>query len=395
MRAQSHQRPDLALFVAIAVAAWLPAAGCGSAAPPPAPPPPPKVSVAHPEERQLVDDDDYSGWLEAASTVEIRSRVRGHIYKIHFTDGEIVEQGQLLFELDPRPFQAEIDRAKEQLEVFRAQKVAAEKERVRLESLLVKGGASQSQVDQAQATVASLAAQVGAQTVEIERRELDLEYSRIAAPLAGRASRALLTEGNLVNAGGSDPLLTTIVSIDPIYAYFDIDERALQRYQRGQLGERARSAGSETVRDAGISFSFGLDTDDGYPREGVLDFADNRVDSGTGTIQVRGAVRNEDGGLVPGSRIRVRVPVSAPYQAMLIPAVAVLTDQDRKYLLVMGKDNVVERRDVTLGRLLDDGMQVVLPGRGPNDGVRSDDWVIVDGLQRARVHYPVDPVKPQ
>ncbi len=383
------------LALLVASAAWLPAAGCGSAAPAPAPPPPPKVSVAHPEERELVDDDDYSGWLEAASTVEIRSRVRGHIYKIHFTDGEIVEQGQLLFELDPRPFQAEIDRAGEQIEVYRAQKVAAEKERIRLETLLTKGGASQSQVDQAQALVASLSAQIGAETVEMERRELDLEYSRITAPIAGRASRALLTEGNLVNAGGSDPLLTTIVSIDPIYAYFDIDERALQRYQTGDLGERARNSGTNTVKDAGISFSFGLDTDEGYPREGVLDFANNRVDPGTGTIQVRGAVDNEDGGLVPGSRIRVRVPVSAPYQAMLIPAFAVLTDQDRKYLLVVGKDNVVERRNVTLGRLLDDGMQVVLPGRESNDGVRPDDWVIVEGLQRARIHYPVDPVKPQ
>jgi multidrug efflux system membrane fusion protein len=249
-------------------------------------------------------------------------------------------------------------------------------------------------VDKAEADVGSLEAQVGAAAQEIQSRKLDLEYSRVTAPIDGRASRALLTEGNLVNAGGSDPVLTTIVSIDPINAYFDIDERSVQRYQKMRLGHRGRADPAPSLKDAGLHFSFGLDSDEGYPREGVLDFVDNRVDPATGTIQVRGVIANEDGRLVAGSRVRIRVPVSEPYEAVLLPDTALLTDQDRKYVLVVGAENVVERRDVAPGRLLDDGMRVILQRAG-GQGISKDDWVVVEGLQRARIHYPVDPVKPK
>lgn len=379
-------------LLALSLAPWLPGAGCTTAVPPP-PQPPPRVTVGHPEERELVDDDEYAGWLEAARTVEVRARVRGHIQKIDFTDGQIVTAGQLLFQLDPRPFETAIENARQTLKVYQAQKVAAEREYARLASLLERGGASQRQVDKAEADVGSLDAQIGAAMADIDSRTLDLEYSRITAPIDGRVGRAMLTEGNLVNAGGSDPLLTTIVSIDPIYAYFDVDERSLQRYQKLAVG--GTPGRPTSLKEARLPFQFGLDSDEGYPREGILDFADNRVDTATGTIQLRGTIENAGAALVPGSRVRVRIPIGKPHRALLVPDTALLTDQDRKYVLLVGADNVVERRDVTPGTLLDDGMRVVLPGRGQAPGLTTADRIVVEGLQRARLHYPVDPVTPQ
>ena len=180
----------------------------------------------------MIDYDQYNGWLDAADTVEVRARVRGHIDKIHFTDGQIVKKGDLLFELDPRPFEAAVQRQRDLKDISQSQLVAAQKEEARLKELLDPRGASQSQVEKAEADTLTLQAQIKAADQEIVRAGLDLEYSRITAPLAGRISRAMLSVGNLVNAGGSDPVLTTIVSIDPVYIYFSVDERALQRYQQ-------------------------------------------------------------------------------------------------------------------------------------------------------------------
>ncbi|MEW6745648.1 MAG: efflux RND transporter periplasmic adaptor subunit [Planctomycetota bacterium] len=362
--------------------------GCPSSPPSSAPRTAPKVTVAHPEIREIVDQDEYNGWMDAVATVEVRARVRGHIQEVHFPDGQFVREGDLLFTLDPRPFQAEVDQARDQLRVYEAQKVAADRELVRLRELLGKGGASQSQVDKAEADVGSLDAQIEGAKQEIERHNLDLEYSRITAPISGKISRALLSAGNLVNAGGSDPLLTTIVAMDPIYVYFNIGEHALQRYMQ----MRPKDEPPKELRERQLPFFFGLDADEGYPHQGTLDFAENRVDRQTGTIQVRGAVPNPDGVFVPGSRARVRVPVSQPYRSTLVPDTAILTDQDRKYLLVVGAQNVVLRRDVQLGRLLDDGMRIVLPATKEGAGVTAEDWVITLGLQRARVNYPVEPL---
>ena len=209
----------------------------------------------------------------------------------------------------------------------------------------------------------------------------------------------MLTEGNLVNAGGSDPLLTTIVAIDPIYVDFNVDERAMQRYQEIGAGRQGKDK-QQSLREQKIPFSFGLDTEKGFPHEGHLVFADNKYAEGTGTILVRGVAENPDGRLIPGSRVRVRVPVSDKYEAAVVPDTAVLSDQDRKYLLVLGKDNVVLRRDITPGRLLDDGMRVILPAPGEEKAAGNKDWiknwekewVITVGLQRARIDYPVQPL---
>jgi RND family efflux transporter MFP subunit len=353
-------------------------------------PPPPKVSVARPETRQVVDYDEYNGWLKSLKSVDIRSRVRGHLVKVHFKDGDLVTKGQLLFELDPRPIQAEIDREKDQVKVYQAQQVAAAKEEARLRELVTKGGASQSQVDAAEAASKSFEAQIQSTEQEVKRKSYDLEYSRITAEIDGRIGRALITEGNLVNAGGTDPVLATIVQVDPMAVYFDVDERSLQRYgkSRGEASTRPAS-----VRDVNLTFTFGLETDEGLPHSGKIDFADNQVSSETGTIQVRGVVANANGRFVPGSRVRIRVPISESHNVLLVPDTAILTDLDRRYVLSVDDKNIVKRRDVQLGKLLDDGSRVVRTDAAAG-GLTADDWIITQGLQMARVNYAVEPIRP-
>ncbi len=370
--------------------------GCSRTAAEAPPAQPPKVTVSNPVQRELVDEEDFNGWLQSSQVVEIRARVRGYIQKVHFQAGDLVQSGTLLFELDPRPFQVAIDEAIAQSGAYEAQKLAAEKDVERYTELVKSGGASKQQLDKAIADAASYDAQINAMKEQVKRYELDLEFSRITAPIAGRTSRPMLTEGNLVNAGGSDPLLTTIVALNPLYVYFSVDERTLQRVMRQHIAKRTeveRSAPA-TLRERKMPFQFGLDSDKGYPHEGVLDFADNRVDPETGTIQVRGVVEDKQGLFVAGSRVKLRVPVSDAYNAVLVPDSAILSDQDKRYLLIVDEKNVVSRRDISPGRLLDDGMRVVLAGEENTPSVTTGDRIIVLGLQRARINYPVEPVEP-
>lgn len=364
--------------------------GCGGQ-PASTVPPPPKVEVGHPDTRQLIDEDDYNGWLRATAEVEVRARVRGHIQKVHFMDGQHVEAGQLLFELDPRPFQTQIDLAMAQAEALAAQQNAAMKDLARYQELVKTGAVSQSETEKVQADAESYAARIAAKREEVRQYLLDLEFSRITAPIAGRIGRAELTEGNLVNAGGSDPLLTTIVAMDPIYVYFSVDERSLQRYMKARQPNEDRERSGD-LRGRNLPFRFGLDSDEGYPHQGVLDFADNQVDPETGTILLRGIVDNPQGLFVGGSRVRVRVPVSDPYPAILVPDTSILSDQDKRYVLVVDEKNIVLRRDIRPGKLLDDGMRVVLPNAENKPAVAPEEWIIVQGLQRARIDYPVEPI---
>lgn len=355
-------------------------------------PPPPKVSVQHPEVRKVIDYDTYNGWMRATDTVDIRSRVRGHLEKILFTDGDMVKQGQQLFELDPRPFKAEIGRAQDQVDVYAAQANAAAKDEERYRNLLKQQAAGQSEVDIAEAKRKSFEAEVEAAKHEVDRRKLDLEYSKISSPLSGRIGRSNLSVGSLVNALGTDDVLATVVSVDPIDVYFDIDERSLQRYMT------SRRSSSQTrpmsVRESKIPFRFQLETEKDYPHEGVLDFADNRVDPSTGTIVVRGVVKNPQGLFVPGTRVSVRVPVSAEHEVLVVPDTAILTDQSKKYLLVLGDKNVVQRRDIEPGKLLDDRARVVFAGPDGKLPVSPTEWIITQGLQMARINYPAEPIMP-
>jgi RND family efflux transporter MFP subunit len=368
-------------------------AGCSSE--PPAPPPEiPKVGVKQPEKRELTDQEIFNGWLDGNERVEVRSRVRGHIHKVHFTDGQVVEKNQLLFELDPRPFEADLEVAKGKLKVFEAQKVAAEKDEVRLRELEKKGGASRAQVEKAEADVKSLEAQILGCKNEVERARLDLEeYSKIRAKIPGRVGKALLTEGNLVGAGGGDPLMTTIVQEDPIRIYFSIDERSLQRYakNRGVQGKSMKEL-LANLKNLKATFGFALDGEKTFGREGILAFADNRIDPTTGTLMFYGTADNKAGDLTPGARVRVSLPIGKPYPALLVPETAILADQDKRYVLIVDDKNTVRRRNVALGKLEADGMRAIQPADKLAEGEKPESWrVIVDNLQRARLNYPVEP----
>ncbi len=351
---------------------------------------PPRVTVQKPQPREILDYSEYNGWTDASKTVEIRSRVRGHIDKIDFTDGQMVKEGDLLFELDPRPFAAEVDAAKQQVEVDQANLEFAQAEEERNRDLFDKKVTTKAELQQKVASRKSWEAKVAAAKEEVKRRELDQQYARIVSPISGKISRAQLVAGNLVNAGGSDPLLTTVVALDPIYVYFFVDERALLEYRERNGAKRAR-AHQQPLKESQIPFDFALETDDGFPHHGVLDFADNRIDATTGTIEVRGAAQNANSQFLPGSRVRVRIPISEPYSALVIPDTAILSDQSLRYVLCLNADNIVVRRDVNLGRLLEDGMRVILPPKPGQEAISAEEWIVVLGLQRARVNYPVEP----
>jgi multidrug efflux system membrane fusion protein len=385
---------DFECLVLVAIFA-LPLIGCRSE-PTAIAPEPPKVTVMHPEQRELTDHEEFNGWMAADKSVEVRSRVKGHIKKIHFTDGQYVKKGDLLFELDPRPFQAEIDRSTNNLKIYEAQKTAADKEESRLRLLQTKGGASVQQVEKAEADAIALAAQISATKNEIVTKELDLEYSRITADIDGRVSKAEMSEGNLVNAGGSDPLLTTIVSVDPIQINFNVDERSIQRYAKS-VGARGENLSDllANMKDRKAKFTFALDGEPGFEHEAELRFGDNRIDPSTGTIQVYGIVPNPNGMFVPGSRVRVRLTIGKPYMATLVPDSAILADQNKRYIFIVDDKKTVRRRDITLGALTDDGMRAIVPAEKLVEGESPAQWqVIVDNLQRARLNYPVEAEMP-
>ncbi len=366
--------------------------GCQKAAAPASESKPPKVTVRAPVFSKITDEDSYTGWLRPSDKVEVRARVRGHIDKVAFHDGDMIAKDQLLFELDPRPFQTQIDQALSQGRAIDAQRVALQKDVDRYTELVKTNTVTQQTFDKAVADVAYAEAQVAAKLEEVKGLRLNLEYAKITAPIAGKSGRAQLTEGNLVNAGGSDPVLTTIVATDPLSLYFSVDEPALQKFLKADKDAEKKNGDEmdkRPLRERNIKIRFGLDTDEGYPHEATLDFANNEIDASTGTVEVRATVKNPDGLFTPGYRARVRIPVGAAYEAILVPEVAINTDQDRKYLLTVDAKGIVKRCDVRLGRLLDDGMQIV---SGPSSPLAKDTQIIVEGMQRARLNYPVEPI---
>jgi RND family efflux transporter MFP subunit len=369
----------------LAIAACAPTAGCRREPPAVASLPPPQVSVAAPIEREVVDFDEYTGRLAAIEEVDVRARVRGYLIKVNFTEGSEVKQGDVLFEIDPRPFQAELDAAKGQVAQWEAKLARAEADVTRNERLLPKGAASQKDLDQAVADRGEARAAIQSARAAVERTALDVEFTKVIAPISGRVSRAYVTKGNLVNAGGGEAtLLTTIVALDPIYVYFDVDERAALQYQQAAQKRAGENERLPTIREAKISVSLGLSTESGFPHAGVVDFADNRVDPQTGTIRVRGVFANANRIFTPGLFARVRVPVGDKYQAVLVPDRAIGTDQGQKYLLAVNDKNVVEYRAVKLGRL-HDGLRVI------QEGIKPGELVIVNGIQRARPGLTVAP----
>ena len=367
--------------LALAVAA----AALTSCAPPKsATMPMPKVTVAQPITGTVTNWDEYPGHVEAVETVEIRPRVSGYIDAISFQDGAEVKAGDLLFVIDPRPFRAALDQAKAETLRAETRVELAQNDLKRAEGLRGTKAISDEEYDTrskaAREAEAALTAAKAAQAVV----QLNLDYPRVTAPINGRIGRRLVTAGTLVQGGGMMPgtLLATLVSVDPVYFYFDVDEAAFRRY-RANI-ESAQNAGQ---KEFALACDIALGRETGYTHRGRIDFFDNEVSARTGTIRVRGVFANADRALVPGMFATVRVAASLPMEAMLVPAVAVATDQGDKFVLIVNQDSVVAKRPVKLGRQ-HGAMQAVL------EGLTTQDQVIVNGLVMARAGGKVEVVAP-
>lgn len=344
-----------------------------------APPPPPQVTVSKPAIETVTEYADFNGLTEAVDYVEVRARVEGYLESINFTPGARVKEGDLLFVIDPRPFQAKLDEAKAELKRRQAELKQAEATLKRKELAYKANAVSEVEVIQGRADRDVAKAAIQAALAAIETAELNLSYTRIHAPVSGRIGRDLVDEGNLV--GASDrTLLTTIVKDDPIYAYFNVNERDLLYYQ-----QHPSRKGFPTNGRVDIPVYLGLSNQQGYPFEGRIDFVDNRLDSSTGTIQVRGVFPNSEHRLWPGLFARIRVPIGVRENATLVPDLAVGTDQRGDYLLAVNDKKAVEYRPVKIGALVRD-MRVIETGISP------DDLIIIEGLQRARPGLTVSPV---
>jgi RND family efflux transporter MFP subunit len=361
----------LALAVALALAACGPREEPGQGGGPPA------VSVAPVVKRQVQEFDEFTGRLEAPDTVEVRSRVPGTLVGVHFREGQLVKKGDLLFTIDPRQYAAEVARAEAQLLTARTQADLSKSEFARAEKLVAVRGVSQQEIDQLRSSQATAQANIKVYDAALTQARLNLEFTRITAPVAGRTSRANVTVGNLVNVG--DAVLTTIVSSDKVYAYFDASEALYLKYTRA-----AREGSRPSSRDAPNVVNLGLANEEGFPHKGHMDFVDNRLNPATATIRGRAVFDNKDGAFTPGLFARLQLVGSANYPATVVTDRAITTDQTRKIVLVVGKNNIVEQREVKTGALID-RVRVVT-------GVKEGELVIVDGLLRA---FPGAPVTPQ
>lgn len=359
-------------------------AGCGPPGSSLTETPPPPVTVSQPVVRQVLDYDDYEGRIGAAKSVEVRARVRGHLTKVHFQAGAIVKEGDLLYEIDPRPAKAELDAAKAQESAADASLQFAKAEYNRTRVLYSKGAASREDMESWIAKQAVAKGELLKAQAAVERAQLELDFTRITAPISGKLSRTQVDEGNLVNAGGGETLLTTLVSIDPIYVYFNVDERSLLRYRKQFRAEAKASSPEPPLKDLHIPVHVALEGEEGYPYKGEIDFADNRVNPNTGTIQVRGVLSNAERIFDDGMRARVRIPVGDPRKAILVSERALANDQGKKFVYVVNDKNIVQRRDVELGRL-NDGLQAI------QGGLQPDEWVIVSGIQRVREGMKAEP----
>jgi RND family efflux transporter MFP subunit len=370
--------------LAAAVALLAPMLGaCGQSQPPAsAAPPPPSVTVAKPIERGIVDQDEYVGRFIAVNSVEVRARVSGYLEKVDFRDGQIVKEGDLLFTIDKRPFQNAADQARANLAQARANLAFAEGDLKRGQQLVRDHTITEQSFEQRTQAQRSAAAAVAANEALLRQAELDLEFTELKAPVAGRIGDRRVSPGNLVAGGSvmSTTLLATIVSLDPIRFEFTFDEAAHLRY------ERFSSSGKEvTGRDGGVMVALKLIDEKDYEHSGYLDFVDNVIDRATGTIRGRAVFSNPDGIFTPGMFGRIRVPGSPTYQALLVPDTAIGTEQVRKFVLVVGPDNTAQQKFVTLGALADGNLRVIKSGLDP------DDRVIVNGLMRARSGQKVTP----
>src|SRR5215831_10112667 len=356
-------------------------AGCvrvPSGAPEAAPTP---VTASRPVERDVTDYADFTGRTAAVDSVEVRAHVWGYLDRVNFKEGALVQKGDVLFELDSRPYQAMLNEAKAKVAKDEAQLKYDEAEYQRYLNLVRTGAVSRSELDKTAAARGVDVANVAADEAVVASRQLDLDYTKVLAPVSGRVSRYVVTVGNLIQSGDQNggTLLTTIVSVDPMYAYFDVDEHTALRVR-----QLVREGKSDSPRDGGYPVSLGLANQEGHPHQGTINFVDNQVNPKTGTIRARGVFPNKGEPLLPGFFARVRVPIGRPHQALLVSDRALDTDQGQKILYVLNEKNDVANRPVRLGAL-HNGLREIA------DGLKQGERVIVDGMQNVRPGVTVEP----
>jgi RND family efflux transporter MFP subunit len=360
-------------------------AGCAKAPPTSKGTAPLPVSVSYPVERYVTDYADFTARTAAVDSVEVRAHVWGYLDKVNFTEGALVKKGDVLFELDPRPYQALLDQAKAKVRQDEAQLTYDEAEYQRDLRLVRTGAVSNSDLDKTSAARGVDIANIAADKAMVASRQLDVDYTKVIAPVSGRVSRYVVTVGNVVRSGDQGPgqgggtLLTTIESVDPMYAYFDVDE-----YTALRIRQLVREGKSDSPRDGGYPVSLGLANEHGHPHRGTINFVDNKVNPKTGTGRLRGVFPNKEQVLLPGLFGRVRVPIGRAHPALLVSDRALDTDQDQKVLYVVNGKNEVVSRPVRLGAL-HDGLREI------TDGLKPGERVIVNGLQQVRPGATVEP----
>ena len=367
----------LVLIIGLVILAGL-NAGCSSSAKTKTPAPA-EVNVAEVICKQIGDSDEFTGRLEAVHAVDVRPRVSGYLQSVRFREGEIVREGALLFQIDPRPFQAEVDRLRGELSQAKAQRARAQSDFERAERLHNNDGMSAEEYDRRAAVRNEAEARVASTEAALRGAELNLEFTRVTAPITGRVGRAEITEGNLVEGGaGQIKPLTTLVSLDPIYVYFDVDEQTYLKY-----AHVTQTRGTSSHEPSGSAL-LGLADEDGFPHVGQVSFVDNQVSSSTGTIRLRATFANKNLSLTPGLFARIRLQGGGVYGGCLAKDEAVVTDLNQKYVFVLGKNNTLTYRPVKLGPMTE-GLRVV------RDGLHEGDVIVVSGLQRVRPGAPVTP----
>lgn len=374
MRSSPERWRALGLFAAL-----LPIAGCKQSPPPVAALP--EIATAQVVSKRIKDWDEYTGRFQAVDSVEVRPRASGYIDEVKFREGQPVKKNDVLFVIDQRPYQADHARARAGLELARSQLELAKLEAARAQKMKDSGAVSREELDTRLSQLNQQEANVAAAQATLDSAALMLSFTKVVAPIDGRVGRAEVTKGNLVTGGNEGgTLLTTIVSIDPIYVYFEGDENAYLRYQAmAREGERASS------RDAENPVRVGLADEVGFPHEGRMDFVDNQLDVRTGTIRARAVLSNRAGRFTPGLFARVQLLGSAEHDAVLIDDRAIGTDQNQRFVLVVGPDDKLQYRTVQLGRNID-GLRVI------RQGLSTGDSIVISGLQRVRPGMQIKPV---
>src|ERR1700736_4855921 len=363
-------------LIIVALSLWL--AGCNNQQPAAQGPPPTEVTVSKPEQKEVVNWNEFTGRTRAVKLVTVTPRVSGYIVDIPFKEGDLVHKGDLLFQIDPRPYQDAYDQAVGQLQQAQANQQLQDVTFTRQQRLRETGVIAKEDYDTAMSNKNQAAAQVVSAQAARNSAQLNLEFTHVTSPIDGRVSHQLVNIGNLVQADSTR--LTTIVSIDPIYAYFSVDELAALSYQR--LIREGKVASSQ---DGKVPVHLQLQDETGFPHEGTIDFSDNSFDSSTGTLLIRRPFPKHDGFLTPGNFVRVRVASSPKYEALLVADRAIGTDQDQSFVYVVDAKNIARLRHITTGQLAE-GLRIV------KTGIQPDDVVIINGIIKVR---PDSSVRPQ